>query len=208
MSFAEARVPEMNGNLVAMASHGNDKNLTVRFYSEPVYQEFKSQLEGRAIYETVDFIHISYPGAKSDIIKRVQMTDEPNAPSHPHRFPQQWQNFQNQKEQVPDGTPLEMCKFIPPHRVMEFKAQRIHTAEQLASLPDSIIQTLGMGAARERELAKAYLKEDDSVAKLSSVMAENNVLKNDLEALKEQMAAFSEEMKTKRGPGRPRKDDE
>lgn len=209
-AYANPHVPGFaNGSLVAVASHGSDQNLTVRFFVENVYQEFASKEAGRAIYKPVNKIHISYPGAKSDIIKDVQMEDEPNAPSHPNRFPRQWMAFKAQQEQVPDGVPLEMCKFLPGHRVMELKAQKIHTAEQYAALPDSVVQTLGMGAHRERELCKAYLSEDVKVAELSAALAEKDAMKADIDVLRQQIAVLTgqTEAPVRRGPGRPPKSD-
>lgn len=223
MSFAEAIVPKFQGNsVIAMASHGSDAGLMAEFFIEDEYQTFKSELEGRAIYLPVEKVRIWQPGNKSDIIKHVQLKDEPNMPSHPNRFPRQWAAFKAQQTQVPDGTPLEMCKFIPSHRVKELKSKDVHTAEQFASLPDSTVQTFGMDACRLRDLCAAYVSEDNRVAKLSAALAENNAMKADLEAMKSQLSqlsmansnrrddqGFHTETLTdqpKRGPGRPKKE--
>ncbi len=226
MSFAPPIIPAFQGNnVIAMATHGSDANLHVEFYVDDEYQTFESEKQGRAIYKPVNKVRIAQPGAKTDIIKHVQMTDEPNSPSHPNRFPRQWQAFLAQQAQVPDGTPLEMCRFIPSHQVKEFKAQNIHTAEQLANIPDTILQTLGMGAMRARDLAKAYINEDSKVQELSAALARETAMKADMEALKAQMADLNNLMANrrdnqgvphaetvntdpvKRGPGRPRKDE-
>jgi hypothetical protein len=225
MSFAPPVIPNFQGgNVIAMASHGSDANLHVEFFVEDEYQTFQSEKEGRAIYKPVNKVRIAFPGAKSDIIKHVQMRDEPNSPSHPNRFPRQWAAFQSQQAQVPDGTPLEMCKFIAGHRVKELKAANVHTAEQLASMPDSILQTLGMGAMRERDLAKAYISEDAKITELSAALAREAAMKADMDALRTQMAELNALMRNgrdpagvphaeivtespvKRGPGRPKKE--
>jgi hypothetical protein len=184
-------VPAFQGNnVVQMASSGSDKNLTARFFLEPVYQEFESEKQGRAVYKDEAFVHICAPGAKTDIIKKVQMEDRMDVPSDPRRFPRQWQQFTDQQTQVPDGTPLEMCAFLPKHRVMELKAVKIFTAENYAELPDSAGQTLGMGWQRERELCRAYLSEDNKVQALSKALAEKNAMAADIAALREQIAAL------------------
>jgi hypothetical protein len=204
-SYADPHVPGFErGSLVAVASHGSDKMLHVRFFIENVYQEFRSKQEGRAIYEPVTKVHIYSPGAKSDIIKTVQMEDEPNMPSHPNRFPRQWAQFKAQQEQIPDGVPLEMCKFLPGYRVMELKAQKIHTAEQYAAVPDNILQSLGMGALRERDLCKAYLSEDVKVAELSAALAEKDAMKSDIEALKAQIDLLTRPPEQAETPARKR----
>ena len=231
MSFAPAIPPQFNGSVVAMASHGSDANLMVEFFVEDVYQEYQSEKEGRAIYKPVNKVRIFAPGNKSDIIKHVQMEDEPNSPSHPHRFPRQWAAFQAQQEQVPDGTPLEMCKFIQSHRVKELKAMHIHTAEQLASMSDANMQALGMDGRRLRDLCKAYVSEDKGTKELSAALAREAAIKADLEAMKQQMAELnarmsqqlhaegkiyessvqpmpeSQGLELRRRPGRPRKED-
>jgi hypothetical protein len=220
-ALASPVVPAFAGNnVVAMTSHGSDKNLMVRFFVEPVYMEAKSNAAGRAIFEDQNFVHIFAPGAKTDYITRVQMEDRMDVPSHPHRFTRQWAQFQAQQEQVADGTPLEMCAFMAKHRVMELKAQRIFTAEQYAQLPDSILQNLGMGARREKELCKAYISEDEKVQALSKATAERDELKTEIELLRQQVAALANQtgqpvpeiavqgQGLRRRPGRPKKENE
>lgn len=185
-------VPHMQGNnIVQMASHGSDKNLSARFFVEPVFQEFQSNTEGRAIYKDEIFVHISAPGGKTDIIKKVQMEDRMDVPSDPHRFPRQWQQFKDQQEQAPEGTPLEMCAFLAKHRVMELKAMKVFTAEQYADLPDAIGQTLGMGWQRERELCRAFISEDTKLAELSRALASENAMKAEMEMMRQQIAALA-----------------
>lgn len=228
MELAEAKIAPWGNNVVAMASHGTDRNLAVEFFIQDVYQPYASEKAGRAIYKPVEMARLYAVGAKSDIIKIVTHEDLPNEPSLPHRFPRQYEAFKKQQEQVPDGTPLEMCKFLPSHRVKELKFSNIHTAEQLAATPDSTIQTLGMGAFRERELCKTFLANDDQkVKQVSNLLAENTAMKADIEAMKAQFAELNsrmanqmandgkiyqstlqatEQTEQKRGPGRPRKE--
>lgn len=191
-ALSSPMVPAFSGNnVVAMASHGSDKNVIARFFKEPVYMEFKSNEAGRAIYEDVNFVHITAPGGKTDYITRVQMEDRMDVPSHPHRFARQWQQFIDQQEQTSSGTPLEMCAFLAKHRVLELKAQRIFTAEQYAGLPDSTLQTLGIGARREKDLCKAYISEDEKIQALSQATAERDALKSEMDIMRQQIAALS-----------------
>lgn len=194
MSFAEARIPQFNNATVATASHGSDANLMVEFFVEDVYQEFQSEKEGRAIYKPIEKVRIFAPGNKSDIIQHVQYVDEPNRPAHTTRFPRQWAAFKAQQEQVPDGTPLEMCKFIASHRVKELKAMHIHTAEMLAGMSDGNMQALGMDGRRLRDLCKAFISEDKGAAELSAALAREAALRADMEAMKAQMAEFNARM--------------
>jgi hypothetical protein len=189
-----AKIGQFSGH-TAFVSHGSDRGLAAEFFIVDEYQPFQSALEGRAIYKQIEMIRMSVPGGKTDIIKQVTFQDSPDGPAHVNRFPEQYRRFKAQQEQVPNGTPLEMCKFIASHRVKELKAQNVHTAEQYSTLPDSIVQTLGMGAFKERELCVTYLGNDDEKTKrVSRALAENDALRGELEAMKQQMADLNRAM--------------
>ena len=243
MELALARAPEFKGSMVASVSHGDDTGLAVEFFIEDVYQPFLSNKEGRAIYKPVEKVRVRGPASKSEFVTEVYHPapgpeDQDKAPRRnwAQRFPKQYEAFKAQQAQVPDGTPLEMCKFLASHRVKELKALDVHTAEQYAAMPDSIVQTLGMGAPREKALCQQFVSRDDEkVAQLSRALAEAETLKNDMALMKEQMAMLNGTMARqmasdpnatykiypetlnalekqeaatteKRGPGRPRKE--
>lgn len=235
MELAMARIPEFRGSTVGMVTHGDDTGLHVEFFIEDVYQPFLSNKEGRAIYKPVEMVRVRGPAAKSEHVARVFQSepgpedqDRVRRPSWADRFPKQYAAFKAQQAQVPDGTPLEMCKFLASHRVKELKAADVHTAEQYAKMPDSVVQTLGMGAAREKALCQQFLaRDDEKVAQLSRALAENQTMQQDMEMLKAQLAELNERMAAKmlndpeatykpypstvenavpkRGPGRPPK---
>lgn len=174
-----------------IVGHGDDRGLVVKFYAEPVHQPFESEKAGRPIFKDVDFIHMFLPGGKTDVKRPVKLEDDERSPSDPNRFPRQWEAFKNQKEEVHDGTPLEHCAFIPRARVMELKAQQIHTLEQLAMIPDSAFDRLGMDIRSLRDKAKALLANADQNAKVLSLQSENDQLKADMAALKQQFNEFA-----------------
>lgn len=241
MELALARTDDFvkSGQAVGMVKHGDDRGLHVEFFIEDVYQPFLSNKEGRAIYKPVEKVRVRGPASKSEFVTEVfapppgpEDQDKERRRSWAERFPNQYQAFKSQQAQVPDGTPLEMCKFLASHRVKELKALDIHTAEQYATMPDSVVQTLGMGAHREKSLCQQFIGNDDEkVAKLSKALAKAEALEVDLAAMKEQMAQFNLQMankmandpqseykiypetlkavqdqQTKRGPGRPPKE--
>lgn len=220
------------GSHTFVASYGNDIGMHAEFRSDAVYQEFESKGgelitgtvsnrsvelvpgKGRPIYKEKIYCYITRPGAKSDIIREVPMDDkgEPlpgdgSFPSFPERFPKQWQQFRNKQEQTHSGTPLEMWPGLTKIQVLELKGAKVHTVEQLGSLPDSTLQNIGMMDARGlRDRAKAYMdKAEDGAqsAMLMQVVEQNRI---DMEAMRAQLAALSEERIGKRGPGRPKKD--
>lgn len=233
MELALAKIPEFKGSMVSMVSHGDDSGLHVEFFIEDVYQPFLSEKEGRAIYHPVEKVRVRGPASKTEFIAHVHPAkigpedqDRFVRPGWDARFPKQYAAFKAQQAQIPDGTPLEMCKFLASHRVKELKAADVHTAEQYARMPDSVVQTLGMGAPREKELCRQFLANDDEkVAQLSQALSENKVLHDDMQMLKDQLAQLNAmmagkmanegkiypstleavEAPVKRGPGRPPK---
>ena len=234
--LAQGTIGQFGQNHVATVSHGSDRGLMAEFFVMDEYKPFRSAAEGIAIYEPVEMVRLSVPGAKTDIIARVKFQDDVDGPSHINRFPNQYKAFKAQQEQVPDGTALEMCKFMPSHRVKMLKAQGVHTAEQYANVPDHIMQNLGMGASRERDLCRTYIGNDDEKTRLvSKALADAAEMKEQMELMRQQMAelramsngitpisikpevtiaplpgeVFVEApgpLDMKRGPGRPRKE--
>lgn len=220
---------------VQVAQYGNDTGMHAEFRTQPVYQEFASKggtIEeegdhgrvikrtvkgaGRPIYKEKVFIYITRPGAKSDIIREVPMDEEGNPepgdgsyPSFPERFPKQWQQFQNKQEQTHSGTPLEMWAPLTKSQVLELKGAKIHTVEQLGSLPDSVLQNIGMMDARAlRDKAKAFMDSAEGGAALNQALSTIEQQRIDIESLKAQFAQLAAERseQPKRGPGRPPKD--
>jgi hypothetical protein len=219
---------------VQVASYGNDTGMHAEFYSEPVYQEFESKGgelitgtikapdtkivagKGRPIYKEKVFVYITRPGAKSDLRREVLMDEDNNPipgdgsyPSFPERFPKQWQQFRNKQEQTHSGTTLEMWPGLTKSQVLELKGAKIHTVEQLGTLPDSTLQNVGMMDARAlRDKAKAYMDQAENGAALSSAMQVIEQMRIDQDALRVQLAELSAERTEKRGPGRPKKETE
>lgn len=220
---------------VQIAQYGNDTGMFAEFYTDPNYQEFASKggilLEenetggralkrivkgaGRPIYKERVLIRLGRPGAKSDTIREVLMDEDGKPlpgdgsyPSFPERFPRQWQQFLNQQEQTASGTPLEQWAPLTKTQVLELKGIKIHTVEQLAAVPDSALQNIGMMDARKlRDMAKALMDSAQDGAAYQSAMQTIEQQRLDIESLKAQFAELSAERSEKRGPGRPKKED-
>jgi hypothetical protein len=208
LSFAPAKV-EQTGQNSYHVSHGDDRGLWVEFTMEAVHQPFASEQEGRAVFNNVAHIHIVTPGGKSDIMRPVRMEAANGAPSDPERFPKQWAAFQNQQEQVQDGTPLEQWPPLNKAQVMELKGCRIFTLEQLAALSDNAFQNVRLMDVRKyRDMAQKYLANAKDGSELTKALAVIESQRLDIEALKTQFAelAAAQQIEAKRGPGRPRKD--
>ena len=218
MSFANP--VKMPTNNAEAAVYGSDAGLWVVFERRPVFMEHQSKLAGREIWEDRDFVIIQQPGAKTNVERQVRLESAPNFPADTIRFRAQWEAFQSSHEQTQIGVPLEQWAGIGKSRVLEMKAMKIHTVEQLAELPDSIMQTLGMGARELRTAAKSYLDSAFKNAEVAKMQAENDGLKNEMEVMRRQIAELASLQNgvtatpppvramdlEKRGPGRPRKE--
>lgn len=193
---------------VQIAQYGNDMGLSAEFYSEAILQGYESEKQGRPIYKDVDMIYITRPGAKSDLRREVRLVTDGTIPTDPQRFPRQWEAYKAGKEQSQSGMPLEQWPPLTKSMVLELKGAKIHTVEQLAALPDSTLQNIGMMDVRRfRDMALAYINHTGEGAALSAALSEVEKLKADIAAFKAQFADLAaEQSEKKRGPGRPRRE--
>ena len=193
MDLATPRVQQTGPNRYEV-SHGDDQQLYVQFSTEAIHQAAESEKEGRPIFKDVPYITIMFPGDRSREIKRPVRFDPEESrpyPPDPERFHRQWAAFQSKQEQAHDGTPLEQWPPLSNAAVMELKANRIFTVEQLSNIPDSALHTLGMGGREMRDKASSWLKNAKDGSEITRLVAENSLLKADIEALKTQFAELA-----------------
>jgi len=201
--FSPATV-QGRGNQLTV-SHGGDENLIVVFYLESEHQGHESEKAGRPIYKDVPYVWIRFPGDRTrEVKRRVDTKGKNGAIPDPERFPKQWAAFQRQQVQAQEGTPIEQWGPISKSTALTYKGLNVHTVENLASVPDSLLHNLGHGAREMRDKAIAWLKAAQDSSETTRLAAENQHLRDELAALKEQVA----ELAAKRKPGRPRKDDD
>ena len=153
----------------------------LRFFIEAVENKFKSAEAGRPIYDNVEMISIINPGSKDEFIKKVDAAAK-------SRFGPQYEHWRRTQEQPAEGTPLEMVPFLNPAQVKELKALNVPTLEHLANLHDGAIQKIGMGGLELVRKAKAYMKAAGDNSVVTKLVAENQALKGEIEALKTQIA--------------------
>lgn len=204
MDHAEFAQPTVAGRGSQLSvSHGTDENLIVEFYMESVLQGAESEKAGRPIYKDVPFIWIRFPGDRTrERRRKVDMRGRDGAIPDPDRFPRQWMAFQRKHAQVQEGTPIEQWGPISKSHAMTLKGLNVHTVENLAGVPDSALHNLGHGARALRDKAIAWLKAATDGAETTRLAAENQALRDDIAALKEQVADLAKRK------SKPRKDDE
>lgn len=193
-----------NGD-VRQVSYGNDTGLYAEFRMENVYMEFQSQEEGRPIYESRPFIRLYVPGDKTKVVDRpVKMEALGDIPSDPQRFPMQWQAFKAGQTAQANGTPLSEWPQMNTTQVRELNGLHIYTVEQLAQVHDGVLEGLGHGSRSIRDQAIRFLEAANDNSFLTKQSAEIDDLRAQLTAMREQMNAQEE---PKRGPGRPKKEE-
>ena len=205
--FDQARYEFRGAQTVTTASHGSDANLFVEFYEDAVHLEAQSREENRPIYEDRVFIRIMVPGGKSTVVReaRLERGDNGEIPDH-ERFPLQWAQFKSQQEQVGDGTPLSEWSYLSKSQVMELKAMKIHTVDQLAAQSDASLSHMGLGALDLRNRARAFLDQASGGEVLSKLQKELEDARHEIAAMKASLEALGADTESKRGPGRPKKE--
>jgi hypothetical protein len=203
MLASDANNPEFAG------AHNPDSRLFAQFYSKPIQNAFKSEKEGRPIFEDVVMVKIMTPGNNLNIIDTFARDD------HKQRFPLQWAHFQNMKSgEAVAGTPLTAWPLLTAAQCEEMKFYKFFTVESIAHASDQQLQSIGMVAGMSgfalRERAQRFLdlasKEATSNAdaeKMKRLEAENANTAAALAALQEQMAALMAGERKK--PGRKAK---
>lgn len=182
--FANARIEQVGNNY--NVSYGDDRGLFVEFALEPQYMGKKSEDAGRAIYEDVEYIRITFAGDKTKQIY-CPVNDE-----YRNRFHSMYQKWKETGETPVEGTRLELCAMYRPSEIAELKAMKIHTVEQLAAIPDSALSS-GLGFRSMRDKAIAYLGSANGGA--TKLVADNEAMKAELAALKEQINQLSKKPK-------------
>jgi hypothetical protein len=178
-----------------------DDVLWVQFYKHPVKMDFKSEEEGRPIFEERVFIRIQAPG------DTLNMTEREAWEGDYRRFPRQWMAFQAQDNTDGlTGTPVQEWSALNRAQVEELKALKFMTVEQLAGASDTQLQRIGMGGHGLRAKAQAYLAAAADTAVVQKQAAELQQRDAEIEDLKRQIAALAARMDEpeKRGPGRPK----
>lgn len=172
-------------------------NLYVEFYEDALEIPFKSEQEGRPVYEQREFVRILVPGDSTSII------ETPATAQHREDFPRQYERFKKGMSEILEGTPLVMWPVVNKSQVKEASFFEVRTVEQLAELSDTNCKKMGMGYMELRSKARAWLLAAKDSAVVTRQAAENDRLQSEIEILKEQIAQLAAPKR-----GRPAKETE
>jgi hypothetical protein len=102
--------------------------------------------------------------------------DRPVREADKEEWPREWAQWEKTRESRILGTPIESWPAISDTQKEEFRAMKLYTVEQVAGLPDSAQNMIGMGFNGLREKAKLFvtqgLNETQTVAKIRAEMSE------------------------------------
>src|SRR5574337_1408474 len=100
--FASHTGIRWNGNVGTVEYGGGDSKMVVLFYNKARHNPAKSQEAGRPVYDEAVFVKIHPPG------ERLNIVDRPATVQDQRRFPVQWAQFKENREQIPEGTPIDL----------------------------------------------------------------------------------------------------
>lgn len=179
MTLADAKVVQTGHNHYAVV-HGDDSNNYVEFEQVAVKNEAKSIAAGHPVFDDFDQITIRFPGDKTKVVTK-KATEE-----YKQRYPKQWAAYKAQELQVQEGFPITEWPVLTKSEALNLKANGIHTVEQLANIPDTALGVT-LGARTYRDKARATLSKAADGKAVLALQSENETLKADVEALKQQV---------------------
>jgi hypothetical protein len=148
-----------------------------RFYTKAVQNNFRSEKEGRPIFEDKDYVEITVAGdTRTTVDRQVKQEDI-------DRWPDIYARFKAGQEQATVGTPLEAWSALTAAQVAEYKAMKIFSVDALAALDDSRLMALGTGGRHIRDKARAFLESAASNAPLSAALQEAEGLRAQIAVL-------------------------
>lgn len=187
--FEQGRIT-MGANGIGSVQFGPDL-VNVVFYARQMPDPIATAQTGIPQFKAVDYVRIQHPG-------ETDYTDSPvsDKPYMTDRYPGQWQAYQQSKEYVPEGTPIEML--FPQHAQMAIsgtlRSLGIHTVQQLAALTDEGRKRIGLNAQEYMNHAKRYLEtagQGVAYHKLQKELADRDnkieVLENNIALLQKQL---------------------
>jgi hypothetical protein len=176
-------------DFIAPKAGGERDTAMPRFYVKPVKNEFKSNEKGHPVFEDREYVEIHIPGDRGTV------TDRQVRPEDRDRWPREYAAFKAGQEAPVEGTPLTEWPAITRSQAEELKFGRVYTVEQLAALPDDLLnRTVSMGGFSLREKAKRFLEAAQGNAPMEKLAAENEEQRATINALQEQMKALTEQM--------------
>lgn len=143
-----------------------DSQLYVQFYRHAELNSFQTREQGRKIFDECVYVRILIPANRLNIIER-RATDEDKL-----RFSRQYGQFLDKGETLQVGTPLSELPGMSAAQVLEMRHLKVETVEQLAGIPDTTAQLLGIGGQELKQRAQKFLDRHANSEHLSEEVRE------------------------------------
>lgn len=161
----------------------------VSFYDRPVQNEFKSNEEGRPIFESKTYIRKVPPGDK------LLEIDRKATPQDFMRYPKEYGMYLKHQTAPVEGTPLEAWPGLTRSQVLEYKALEIDTVEKLAAMPDGYGHKI-MGFQGWKQKAQSFLLAAKGQAEFDKLQTELRKKDEEIERMKANQNATADLMKS------------
>lgn len=173
----------------------------VMFETRALPDRAATEKAGIAQYKNVNFALITPAGSK-DVVEKiadewfVQIKKQAMDGAYPADwvpyFELRYAEWKKGNEMPDNGTPLKMWPAITPADIAVLHAAKIYTVEDLAALPESGFQSIGMGARVLREKAQAWLGSGDRGKMAEKVSALEIAVRELTEALERERSKRTE----------------
>jgi hypothetical protein len=185
-------VPD-GGSFIDPAGVTRPTNKYVSFRFEAMESPAASRAQGRKVFDRVLMMRNHYPGSRDTLDRELlrfregsdapTVVDEDLWPEY-RAVAESWMDKQGA---AANGTPLALLNFDVA-QIAELRAAGLGSVEMLAEVPDSALRNFP-GARGMRDRATAYLDAQKGAAPLAKVQAENDAMRAELEALRQELRA-------------------
>jgi hypothetical protein len=178
-----------------MAQPRSEDLTVVTFANHAVFNEGKSIVANRPIFDDVEICHIAFAGDTKRVCVFPATEAEPNATrekgfpvSYAEVYSEQYRRFKLSEQQAVAGTPLAEAPFLTEGKRRELRALNVHSIEALAALDGPNLKMLGMGGRELKNQAIAYLENAAGSADVVSMAAQMDKMRETIDALKADLA--------------------
>jgi hypothetical protein len=155
------------------------------FFKEAVQNKSASEAEGRPVFYDREMVRILVPGDR--LTESVQIVRD----EHRQRWPREYAAFKANEEAPLNGTPISQLPGMTASQVEELKFMKVHTIEDLASLPDELLSKVApMNGKPLREKAQRWIEAANGAAPMEKLAAENDQLRTMMSEMQARMEAM------------------
>jgi hypothetical protein len=169
-----------------------DKALNVVFSSRTEEDPAATKREGRPMFCTNDYVTIRRPADReSTSIHPVWQEWQKHGDqilTYAMRFQPQYDRYKASQPQIVEGTPISELPRLNEAQRATLRALDVHTIEQLASLSGQPLKNLGPDGLSQQQAAATYLNSAKGLAEVTTLAAENALLKQSMADLAAQTA--------------------